>query len=1002
MAPKGGGGGSGHHHRSVLSQSNKPYKSRHASKGSLKAASKGEHTTLLALALALLHEVHPLTSSSSEPTGRAADEGRASSHKSSPLTGSGAAQGSKLARRNLAKQTQQAKRAALVESNRIFSSGGSVGEKGSGAATTAAAALDANAILADHLLAGPSTLGLGKGTASSGGGAPRICAVIDLAGGLSWEAVRQLEAQGEGVGLASVPGRSVAEALARGDSFCELEATRFRQTIQFLPLPYGALYATLDACKCADFVLLVLSSTQSIEPGSWGELCLRCLQAQGSPTVLVAAPTLHPDGQTGVGGSKKAGALQRATNETRKSLLSFARYFAPDVEKVHALDEAAESSALVRTLATSTPKRVAWRDFRAWSVAEQAEWVPNAAAAGEGDEEEEEQKGLLKVQGWIRGTPMSANRLVHLPDFGDFSVSKITYAPPAKATRHPKRASKPSTTGPAKDVEMMADDDNAAESVAASEKPLEAGDVLEEREDGYADDLQSTNEVDDLTNEQTWPTEEEEQEAPAAGAGVRFAEPGDVAHPPPAKPGTTPKSIAKALISGRQKKLKGESELSEAYKAAWFFESDDEEEDEEEEEDGEDEAMDAGAAAGSSSAPIAEDDEEEDAGDGEEDFDEDEEKAAWEAYQERRQREREEREEANFPDEVDTPMEIPARQRFARYRGLKSFRTSPWDPYEDLPRDYAKIFQFDNYGRTKKRVEASALLEGVQPGTRVCFWIENVPRSAAVRARASGVGELPILHEGERAPFVLFGLLRHEHKKSVLHFTVTRNTEYDGPVKSKDPLVLCLGPRRFRVNPIYSQNSLGSGKRGNGVHKFERYLSHGISASVATVYAPITFGGSSAPALLLRERDFEAGERGHDQRGVGARQTPHLVAMGSLMGALPTRINAKRIFITGHPYKIHKRTATIRFMFFNADDVRYFKPIELHTKYGRTGNITEPLGTHGYLKAHFDAPITQMDTVLMPLYKRVYPKWSGLFTSSREEMPLPRAEVEEVEEEMEE
>lgn len=84
-----------------------------------------------------------------------------------------------------------------------------------------------------------------------------------------------------------------------------------------------------------------------------------------------------------------------------------------------------------------------------------------------------------------------------------------------------------------------------------------------------------------------------------------------------------------------------------------------------------------------------------------------------------RNRRREEEDDLSFPDEVDTPKEISARIRFQRFRGMRSFRTSPWDPFENLPRDYARIFQFEDFKRTERAVRRRAEQEmGV---VQVCF-----------------------------------------------------------------------------------------------------------------------------------------------------------------------------------------------------------------------------------------------------------------------------------------
>jgi hypothetical protein len=169
---------------------------------------------------------------------------------------------------------------------------------------------------------------------------------------------------------------------------------RFKSSLQFIQLAYGDLYAALDACKVADYVVFVLSP--AVEVGPWGETVLRTLQTQGLPDVVpVVAPGHHID--------------PKARSGILKSLLSFMQYFFPEQPRVFDLNTISDQVNAVRVLSEGKPRDVRWRQGRPWLLAESVEWTD----------------GNLAVTGIVRGNQLSPNRLVHLSNYGDFQVLRV-------------------------------------------------------------------------------------------------------------------------------------------------------------------------------------------------------------------------------------------------------------------------------------------------------------------------------------------------------------------------------------------------------------------------------------------------------------------------------------------------------------------------------------------------------------------------------------------------
>ena len=78
----------------------------------------------------------------------------------------------------------------------------------------------------------------------------------------------------------------------------------------------------------------------------------------------------------------------------------------------------------------------------------------------------------------------------------------------------------------------------------------------------------------------------------------------------------------------------------------------------------------------------------------------------------------------DFPDEVDTPFK-DARKRFQKYRGIKSMKGCEWDPYENLPPEYNKIFRFQNFQAEIKQQKDIVESEGLPiNGTYITLILE--------------------------------------------------------------------------------------------------------------------------------------------------------------------------------------------------------------------------------------------------------------------------------------
>ncbi|KAJ1264343.1 hypothetical protein BS78_09G256100 [Paspalum vaginatum] len=657
---------------------------------------------------------------------------------------------------------------------------------------------------------------------------------------------------------------------------------KLRTTV--LEAPYGDLTTCMELAKVADLLGFVLpanslySNDSSSAIDEFGTQCLSVFRAMGLPSTAVFIRDLPED--------------NKSRQELKKAATSFLSVELPEDCKFYLADTKDDLHKFVWLFKEQHLSSPHWRNQRPYVMSEQVSINPD------------DNTGLctLLVSGYLRAHNLSVNQLVHVSGAGDFQLGQIDVL------------KDPCPLSERKSSDVMETEENGIQVI----NTFVPDPSNQER-------LLVENVPDPLAGEQTWPTEEDMEEAYTNN---------------------------KQKKSVKRKLPRGTSE----YQAAWIVDDTDDENDNSDNENQAGSGMvideQGHSDEGSDGSDIdavshfTEKFDAETVGDTEMADEENLTKDQIEAEIKKIKEANADDEE--FPDEVETPLDVPAKKRFAKYRGLKSFRTSSWDPKESLPPEYARIFAFDNFTRTQKHVLAKiGELDGgtkdcAQVGSYVRLHVKNIPTEIASK----------LCHPSRRIPVVVSGLLQHESKMSVLHFSIKKHDTYEDPVKSKETLIFNVGFRQFTARPLFSSDNINCNK-----HKMERFLHHG-RFSVASVYAPICF--PPLPLIVLKMRDGEQ---------------PAIAAVGSLKSVDPDRIILKKIVLTGYPQRVSKLKAIVRYMFHNPDDVKWFKPVELWTKHGRRGRVKETVGTHGAMKCIFNSSIQQHDTVCMSLYKRAYPKW---------------------------
>ncbi|XP_050980715.1 ribosome biogenesis protein BMS1 homolog [Labeo rohita] len=226
-------------------------------------------------------------------------------------------------------------------------------------------------------------------------------------------------------------------------------------------------------------------------------------------------------------------------------------------------------------------------------------------------------------------------------------------------------------------------------------------------------------------------------------------------------------------------------------------------------------------------------------------------------------------------------------------------------------------------------------------------------------------------------PIILGGLGPSEGNVGYLQMRLKKHRWHNRILKTRDPLILSLGWRRFQTIPLYYIEDH------NGRHRLLKYTPEHMHCG-ATIWGPITPQGTGFLAVQT-VGDIKANFR--------------IAATGVVLDLDKSVTIVKKLKLIGYPHKIFKNTCFVQGMFNTVLEVAKFEGASVRTVSGIKGQIKKALRTPpGAFRATFEDRLLMSDIVFLrswypvsvpqlynPVTSLLMPvgqkdKWSGMRT----------------------